>query len=132
MLRDNARNMTKALDDGNFPSLPCMAHTLQLAVSEGLQSQRTITDAVATDRRIVTHFKHSSLAYSKLQAIQEELGQTTKRLQQDVTTRWNNTFYMLQSLLEQQRALGLYTTEHELPAILTTNQWGLIECVEHP
>ena len=119
--------MTKALDDGNLPSLPCMAHTLQLAVIEGLQSQRSITDAVATGRRIVTHFKHSSLAYSKLHAIQEELGQPKKRLQQDVPTRWNSTFYMLQSLLEQKRALGLYATEHELPAVLTTNQWGLIE-----
>ena len=127
VLRDNARNMTKALDDGNLPSLPCMAHTLQLAVIEGLQSQRSITDAVATGRRIVTHFKHSSLAYSKLHAIQEELGQPKKRLQQDVPTRWNSTFYMLQSLLEQKRALGLYATEHELPAVLTTNQWGLIE-----
>lgn len=39
VLCDNARNMTKALIDGNFPSLLCMAHTLQLAVSEGLQSQ---------------------------------------------------------------------------------------------
>ena len=129
VLRDNARNMTKALDDGNLPSLPCMAHTLQLAVSEGLQSQRTITDTVATGRRIATHFKHSSLAYSKLHTIQEELGQPTKRLQQDVPTRWNSTFYMLQSLLEQKRPLGLYATEHKLPAVLTTNQWGLIENV---
>lgn len=36
---------------------------------------------------------------------------------------------MLQSLLEQKRALGLYATEHELPAVLSTNQWGLIENV---
>ncbi|XP_060768344.1 zinc finger BED domain-containing protein 4-like [Neoarius graeffei] len=129
VLRDNARNMTKALDDCNFASLPCMAHTLQLAVNEGLQSQRAITDAVATGRRIVTHFKHSPLAYSKLHVIQEELGQPKKRLQQDVPTRWNSTFYMLQSLLEQKRALSLYATEHELPTIFTTHQWELIENV---
>lgn len=84
---------------------------------------------MATGRRIVRHFKHSLLAYSKLHAIQEELDQPTKCLQQDVPTRWNSTFYMLQSLLEQKCALGLYATEYELPAVLSTNQWSLIENV---
>lgn len=106
VLLDNARNMSKALDDGNLASLPCMAHTLQLAVNEGLLSQRSIIDVVATGRKIIGHFKHSALAYSRLHDIQEQLGQPKKRLQQDVPTRWNSTYYMLQSLMEQRRALG--------------------------
>lgn len=47
VLRDNGRNINKALDEGNLLSLPCMAHTLQLVVTEGLLSQRSITDVVA-------------------------------------------------------------------------------------
>ena len=36
ILRDNAPNMRKAMDDIEVPSVGCVAHTLQLAVHEGL------------------------------------------------------------------------------------------------
>lgn len=50
-----------------------------------------------------------------------------KALQQDVATRWNSTFYMMQSLLEQKRALGVYGADHELPVCFSAHQWGLVE-----
>lgn len=127
ILRDNARNMAKAMKDADLPSLPCMAHTLQLVVAEGVLSQRSISDITAAGRRIVGHFKHSPLAYSRLQSIQQQLGQPTKRLQQDVSTRWNSTLYMLQSLLEQKRALSAYAADYDLPSTFSVNQWKLIE-----
>lgn len=102
ILRDNAKNMEKAMRDANLPSLPCMAHSLQLAVVNGVMSQCSISDIIASGRRIIGHFKHSPLAYSPLQSIQKQLGQPIKRLQQDIPTRWNSTLYMLQSLLEQK------------------------------
>ncbi|KAL2095534.1 hypothetical protein ACEWY4_007682 [Coilia grayii] len=50
-----------------------------------------------------------------------------KKLQQDVSTRWNSTYYMMQSLVEQKRALSAYATDYELPTTLTTTQWGIME-----
>ncbi|KAL7392215.1 hypothetical protein ABVT39_021301 [Epinephelus coioides] len=123
ILRVNAKNMEKAMRDADLPSLPCMAHTLQLAVSEGVLSQRSFSDVIASGRRIVSHFKHSQLAYSRLQSIQKQLGQPIKRLQQDVPTRWNSTLYMLQSLLEQRRALSAYGADYDLPAMFTDSQY---------
>ena len=41
---DNVRNMKQALDDIEVPSVGCVLHTLQLAVYEGLLSQRSVTD----------------------------------------------------------------------------------------
>ncbi|CAI5682323.1 unnamed protein product [Oreochromis niloticus] len=41
--------------------------------------------------------------------------------------RWNSTYYMLQSLIEQKRVLGVYVSEHELPDYLTAHQWALME-----
>ncbi|XP_016306241.1 zinc finger BED domain-containing protein 4-like [Sinocyclocheilus anshuiensis] len=49
-----------------------------------------------------------------------------KRLQQDVRTRWNSTYYMIESLLEQKRALSAYAADHDLPTTLTANQWTLL------
>lgn len=129
VLRDNARNMIKAMSYAELPSLPCTAHTLQLVVHEGLLSQRSVADAVADGRKIVGHFKHSALASSRLEDIQLQINQPVKRLQQDVQTRWNSTFYMVQSLIEQKRALGIFVSEYGLPDTLTAHQWTLLEKV---
>ncbi|CAI5676938.1 unnamed protein product [Oreochromis niloticus] len=118
VLRDNARNMIKAMSDAELPSLPCTAHTLQLVVHEGLLSQKSVADAVAVGRKIVGHFKHSALASSRLEDIQLQINQPAKRLQQYVQTRWNSTFYMIQSLIEQKRALGIFVSEYGLPDTL--------------
>ena len=50
-----------------------------------------------------------------------------KRLQQDISTRWNSTFYMMESLLEQKRGLASYAADYDLPATLSAHQWQLIE-----
>ncbi len=127
VLRDNGRNMVKAIEDCGLNSLGCMAHTLQLAMHEGVLSQRSISNCMAIGRKIVRHFKHSHLAMSRLGEIQTELGLSKKMLQQDTPTRWNSTFYMMSSLLVQKRALGAYGAEFELPASFSAYQWGLIE-----
>lgn len=126
ILRDNASNMKKAMDNMGARSLGCFAHTLQLVVNEGLLSQRSVSDATASCRQIVGHFKHSPLAYSRLHDIQLQMQMQPKRLQQDVRTRWNSMYYMIESLLEQRRALGADVADHDLPATLTVSQWTLL------
>jgi hypothetical protein len=72
---------------------------IQLVVHDGLLSQRSVSDALASGRKIIGHFKHSPLATSRLETVQTGLGMPVKRLIQDVPTRWNSTFYMTASLL---------------------------------
>ena len=71
---------------------------------------------------IVGHFKHSTLAYHKLDQIRERLDIKKHRLQQDEPTRWNSTLYMLQTIYEQKMALAAYATEHGGITMLTPNQ----------
>ena len=98
-------------------------------VHEGLLSHRSVGDALANGRKIIGHFKHSPLATSRLETVQTELGMPVKRLIQDVPTRWNSTFYMTASLLEQKSAISVYAADHQLPATLTANDWTLLEKV---
>lgn len=69
VIRDNARNMQKAMDECGVKSLGCMSHTLQLAVHDGVLSQRSICDCVSIGRKVVGHFRHSQLATSRLRDI---------------------------------------------------------------
>ena len=125
VLRDNAANMAKAMRDASLPSLGCFAHTLQLVVHDGVLSQRVVMDTFAVCRKIAGHFKHSSTAYSRLNTIQQNLGLPQHRLQQDVSTRWNSTLYMLQVVAEQKMALAAYATEYSIPQ-LTANQLDIV------
>ncbi|KAI4812432.1 hypothetical protein KUCAC02_023820, partial [Chaenocephalus aceratus] len=127
VMRDNAANMKKAFADMGVQSLGCFAHTLQLVVIQGLLAQRSIIDAVANARKLVGHFKHSPKAYSILEDIQKDLHMPTQRLQQDVSVRWNSTQYMMLSLLQKKRPLGVYAADHDLPCMPSANQWVLME-----
>ncbi|KAJ4941580.1 hypothetical protein JOQ06_011459 [Pogonophryne albipinna] len=105
------------MEDMEATSVDCVAHALK----------RSVIEPLATARKIVGHFKHSPLAYSRLEDIQKDLKMDVKRLQQDVQMRWNSSLYMLQSILEQKRALSVYAADYSLPATLTANQWTLME-----
>ena len=75
---------------------------------------------------VIYHFNHSSLACDKLGQCQDQLGQQRKKLIQDVSTRWNSTLHMTESLVEQKNALSLYSADSNIPK-LTSNQWVLLE-----
>lgn len=51
------------------------------------------------------HFKRTELASTKLKMKQEQINVKKNALIQDVSTRWNSTFHMIERLLEQHWAL---------------------------
>ena len=114
--------MVKAISDSGFTSVSCLAHTLQLVVHDGVLSQRAVMDVLTVCRRIVGHVKHSSLACTNLRKIQVNLGLPQQTLKQDVETRWNSTFYMPESIVEQKMA---YATENSNVPQLTSHQFDL-------
>lgn len=42
--------------------IPCLAHTLQLVIKDGLLHTRNVTNLATVCRRTVGHFRHSSKA----------------------------------------------------------------------
>ena len=85
-----------------WPDVPCFGNTLQLCVAKGLSAVSRLT---AIARKLVGHFKHSSLAMTSLDEKQKTLNIQEHKLIQDVITRWNSTYFMLERLIEQRLAI---------------------------
>lgn len=132
IMRDNGPNMVKAVNESPFVGKGCFIHTLQLAIKASLHVEN-VSDALTCARKIVTHFNHSSTAQEKLKTIQKELNLPEHQLVQDVTTRWNSTYYMLERIVEQKRAISLYISDNSGSVKIqncTERQWLILkECL---
>lgn len=124
VLRDSGANMVKGLRLVEIPDLSCSAHTLQLVVNDGINSQRVVLDINAKLKNIAKHFNHSVLAKQKLNKIQQDLGLPQHSIVQSEPTRWNSTLHMMQRMVEQKRALNIYAGEFGKIPTLTPDQWG--------
>lgn len=99
VVTDNAANMVVATREINLKHFRCYSHTLQLAVEDGLKVPE-INKALAHARKLVGHFSHSSSSVNALKDHQKMMGVSQPlNLIQDVATRWNSQYLMIQRLL---------------------------------
>ena len=105
LVTDNASNMVVAGNVTQFLHVRCFSHTLQLCIGEALKIP-AISRAVAAAKRVVKHFNQSSKASRALHAYQVNTGvQRPLCLIQDVCTRWNSTFLLMQRLIKLRVAV---------------------------
>lgn len=100
----------------------CYAHSLNLIVQRALKELEPTLEKI---KKIVTFFKRSSLNNEKLLKFQINSGVSQpKRLIQDVSTRWNSTFYMLRRFIELEEAIRatIALVDRNLP-VLTGEEW---------
>ena len=99
LVRDGASNMALELQLADISSVHCFLHILDLVIKDSILSQRAIIDLCAKVRQIATHFNHSSLARKNIKNRQAEQGiQLPLFPVQDVSTRWNSTYLMLEGV----------------------------------
>jgi len=125
IVSDNAANVTSGIQKTNYRQVSCFAHTLNLAVQNGLKIISPITQKV---KSIVEYFKRSHHALAKLHATQEQMNLPKLKLTQDVVTRWNSTYDMLQRFFKVKDAIN--STLAVLQAnveILTSEEWLIVE-----
>jgi hypothetical protein len=98
-------NMKKALPlEGELFHMRCCTHTLNLIVQDGLKE---ITDAIQKIRDSVKYFRGSQMRkQSFLQAASQMSLDSNKGLRQDVPTRWNSTYLMLESAIHYRPAFA--------------------------
>ncbi|XP_030747935.1 zinc finger BED domain-containing protein DAYSLEEPER-like [Sitophilus oryzae] len=124
VISDNASNITSTVTNIlKWKHYGCYAHKLNLVVQDAL---RHVKDVLMKVKAIVTYFKRSNAATRKLVTYQEQIGiKQPKKLLQDVVTRWNSTYFMLQriTLLEEAVKHSLALSNTDLP-LLTEHEWN--------
>ena len=106
--RDYGANMVAGVRNFGLESLSCFLHTLPPSLNDSIFAQQAVKSIVITNRNILTHFNHSAVAVNKLKDLLEQFRLKAHKLIQDVSTRWNATYYILAQNIEQQNSCGRY------------------------
>lgn len=125
IVTDNAANITAAVNELKFRHIGCFAHSINLVVQHSLGK---ISGPLKKVKSIVEFFKRSSFALTKLQTIQKQLGLPQLKLKQDVITRWNSTYEMLNRIINIKEAVisTLAILQNNIE-ILDSVEWEIIE-----
>ena len=102
---DNAANCVAAVRLLNWRHLPCFAHTLNLIVQDAIKADAVVADAQKKCKAVVSYFHHSVKASDTLREVQQQLKLPENKLINDVETRWNSTYYMMERILQQKQAI---------------------------
>lgn len=101
---DNAEAWVGAVKEVTGLSSRCFAHSLQLIIKWATEANAAL---ITKARDLVSVFHHSPGKVEVLEAMQKELDMAKKKLVSDVSTRWQATYLMLESVVENEKALDL-------------------------
>uniref|UniRef100_A0A6P7F9Q3 Zinc finger BED domain-containing protein 4-like n=1 Tax=Diabrotica virgifera virgifera TaxID=50390 RepID=A0A6P7F9Q3_DIAVI len=124
VVSDNAPNILLTVKMGNWTSVGCFAHSLNLVVQK---SKRTISDTLAKVKSIVEYFKRSTQGLRKLQDAQRQMKLPLLKLKQEVSTRWNSSFEMLDRILKIKDAIITTTALLRNDLSMQQDDWDIIE-----
>ncbi|XP_006007424.1 zinc finger BED domain-containing protein 4 [Latimeria chalumnae] len=121
----------KTLNESEHSSVQCFGHTINLIVSEAIKSQRMVQNLLSIARKICERVHRSAKAKEKLSELQKEYCLPQHQLIQDVPSKWNTSFHMLERLIEQKRAIDEMSIECSFRELISCDQWEVMQSVCH-
>jgi hypothetical protein len=129
IVTDRGRNIVKGIEQHTpFLNTNCLAHILQRGIAAGFKASG-MDGLFVKCRKIVGHFKHSSLQTARLNEASQELQLSNLVLIQDVTTRWFSVLAMAERLVSKKAAIEQVLDENGWSAEnrLSDAEYGRLE-----
>ncbi|XP_054638097.1 zinc finger BED domain-containing protein 4-like [Dunckerocampus dactyliophorus] len=129
---DCAPNMIACANLLHLRHIMCFAHMLNLVVKWSLAQTPELEDIRSRGRKIVGHFKSSTTAKQKLFELQRQLARPEHKLIQEVDTRWNSTFAMLERLFNEREPMGavLASLSSDLTPFTSEDYQAMHQCLD--
>ena len=108
---DNESNMVAAIAKLGWTHLSCFGHNLNLAVTNSMKDEDSITRAVGVCKKVVQHFAHSWKKRSSLTEAQVAKKLPHHTLVTDCPTRWGSQYKMISRILEQDAAIRMVLSD---------------------
>lgn len=127
---DGGSNITKAMSLMNIRNIHCCPHTINVICQKGLlQCNEIFTKA----KKFVTWINESSVAWFTLKKHQvtenqmKDLSNYVYCVVQEVSTRWNSFYYLVDRLLLLEDCITKTTTELNVPDRLTISDFKVLK-----
>ncbi|XP_067420480.1 zinc finger BED domain-containing protein 4 [Emydura macquarii macquarii] len=125
------QSIGKTLNESDHSSVQCFGQTVNLIVNEAIKSQRMVQTLLSIARKICERVHRSAKAKEKLAELQKEYELPQHQLIQDVPSKWNTSFHMLERLIEQKRAIDEMSIECSFRELISCDQWEVMQSVCH-
>ncbi|KAM4614771.1 zinc finger BED domain-containing protein 4 isoform 1-T2 [Polymixia lowei] len=114
-----------ALEDSGV-TVQCFGHTVDLIVNEAIKSQRMVQNLLSIARKICERVHRSNKAKEKLSELQRVHQLPENQLVQDVPSKWRTSFFMLERLVEQKKAIDEMSIECNFREMISCDQWEVM------
>ncbi|XP_068572998.1 zinc finger BED domain-containing protein 4 [Cebidichthys violaceus] len=119
-------NIRNTLEDYGHVTMQCFGHTIDLIVSEAIKSQRMVQNLLSIARKICERVHRSAKAKEKLVELQRAHQLPENQLIQDVPSKWRTSFFMLERLVEQKKAIDEMSIECNFREMISCDQWEVM------
>uniref|UniRef100_A0A669B7A9 HAT C-terminal dimerisation domain-containing protein n=1 Tax=Oreochromis niloticus TaxID=8128 RepID=A0A669B7A9_ORENI len=132
LVTDAAPNMISSSKILKVRHTKCIAHTLNLIVRKSIDNTPGLEEIRGKARKMVSYFRSSATAKEKLCQMQQQMGRSHLKLLQEVDTRWNSTYTMLQRLYEEREPVSaaLVSMRTDLAPVTAEEYHSVKECLE--